>query len=117
MLGRWFVGAYAAAGKGLKVSIKHRNNMGDDETYVTISLSRLKELEAAEENMKKQKDDIVKEYNKKRIEELHKKDKENPESVRRRINKYYDTHKEEIKAKRKEAYRKKKEEMVKKESE
>lgn len=74
---------------------------------VTISLERLKELEAAANGKKS-----IEEYNAERFRILHEKDKADPSRITKRTKKHYELHKDEINARRREAYRKKKEEMA-----
>jgi sialic acid synthase SpsE len=66
---------------------------------VTISIDRLKELEAAANRVKKQNQ---RHYD---ITRLQAYNKEHPEKQRERIKRYYERHKEEIKAKRREKYK------------
>jgi chromosomal replication initiation ATPase DnaA len=70
---------------------------------VTISESRLRELEAIEAEMSKRK--TVEEYDAERFKMLREKDKANPENVKKRVLKYYETHKDEINARRREQRR------------
>ena len=79
---------------------------------VLVSAERLAELERLEKELPaiiaKAKDEGVKEHMESRFKILHEKQKENPESNRKRALGNYHKHKEDINARRREAYRKKK---------
>lgn len=74
---------------------------------VTISLERLKELEALEAAAKIKK--TIEEYDAERLKILREKDKANPSAVTKRTMKHYEVHKDEINARRRAAYKRKKE--------
>jgi hypothetical protein len=80
---------------------------------VIVSAERLAELERIERELPtiiaKAKEDGIKEHNESRFKLLHDKQKENPEPNRKRVLSNYHKNKEEINARRREAYRKKKE--------
>lgn len=73
-----------------------------DVSGVFVSLERLRQLEIFEATQNKSIEEICKEYDKRKFEELHKRDKENPEIKKARVAKYYNNNKEEINARRRE---------------
>ena len=70
---------------------------------VTIPESRLKELEAIEAKLSKHK--TAEEYDAERFKMLRERDKADPKVANKRALKYYELHKEEINAKRREQRR------------
>jgi hypothetical protein len=79
----------------------------DPSGSVLISLERLRALEALEAAMKTKK--TAEEHDADRFLMLRERDKANPAAVTKRTMKYYESHKNEINAKRREAYRIKRE--------
>lgn len=83
-----------------------------DTELVTISAARLQELEALEIALPvllaKTQEAAKAEAHKERLNKLNEKNKSNPEANTKRVMKYYETHKEEINARRREAYKVKK---------
>jgi hypothetical protein len=63
---------------------------------VTISIERLKELQALEEKLPTLIEEAVKEYKKTNLEKLHARDKANPSAVNARVKRYAEKHREEI---------------------
>jgi hypothetical protein len=76
---------------------------------VTISVARLRELEALEASLPEVIAKAKTERDKERLLVLHEKQKSNPEPNRTRVLANYHKNKEEVNAKRREAYRLKKE--------
>lgn len=74
---------------------------------VLVPLERLRALEALEAEMQSKK--TAEEHDADRFKMLRERDKANPSSVTKRTMKYYETHKDEVNAKRREAYKLKKE--------
>lgn len=79
----------------------------DTEELVTIPISRLRRLEELEAEMALLK--TAAEHDADRLKILRERDKANPSAVTKRTLKHYESHKDEINAKRREAYRLKKE--------
>jgi hypothetical protein len=73
---------------------------------VLVSLERLRALEALEAEMVTKK--TAEEHDADRLRMLREHDKANPSAVTKRTMKHYESHKEEINAKRREAYKLKK---------
>jgi hypothetical protein len=80
---------------------------------VTISVARLRELEALEASIPTLLEKTKAERDKERLTELSAKNKENPKAHSDHVLKKYHQNKEEINAKRREAYRLKKEAQAK----
>jgi hypothetical protein len=76
---------------------------------VTISLERLKALEALEADLPNIIENAKKEYSKERLKILSERHKANPEAHRQHVIEKYHKNKEEINAKRRERYKAKKE--------
>ena len=74
---------------------------------VLVPLERLRALEALEAEIASRK--TAEEHDADRLKRLRERDKTNPSAVTKRTMKHYETHKEEINARRREAYRLKKE--------
>ncbi len=83
-----------------------------DTNTVVVAADRLKALEELEATMPtllaKAKEEAVAEANKARLQSLHEYNKSNPEANTKRVMKHYETHKDEINAKRRAAYQAKK---------
>ena len=75
---------------------------------VIVSAERLAELERLERELPTIIAKAKEEANKERFDKLHQRDKENPGAACQRALKYYEQHKEEINAKRREKYKMKK---------
>lgn len=78
------------------------------EEVVTISKAELKELRKLKEDLPILLEKAKEEERKDALHRLHQRDKENPEIARKRAMKRYTLNKEEINAKRREAYKLKK---------
>ena len=70
--------------------------------FVTISIERLKELEALESSIPSMIDKAVLEYKKSNLKKLHDRDKANPAGINMRVKRYVERHREEINQKRRE---------------
>ena len=67
-----------------------------DDTFVTISAVRLKELQELEAKLPKLIEEAVKEHKRSNLEKLHARDKANPAAVNARVKRYAEKHREEI---------------------
>ncbi len=80
-----------------------------DTELVTVTRAELEELRKLKADLPAIIAQAKEEENKDALKKLHQRDKENPEGARKRAMKRYNQNKEEINAKRREAYRAKKE--------
>lgn len=69
---------------------------------VSISVERLKELEALEASIPSMIENAVQEYKKSNLKKLHERDKANPAAINMRVKRYIERHREEINRKRRE---------------
>lgn len=69
---------------------------------VSISVERLKELEALEASIPSMIENAVLEYKKSNLKKLHERDKANPAAINMRVKRYIERHREEINKKRRE---------------
>jgi hypothetical protein len=69
---------------------------------VSISVERLKELEALEASIPSMIENAVQEYKKANLKKLHERDKANPAAINMRVKRYIERHREEINKKRRE---------------
>jgi hypothetical protein len=74
----------------------------ESSSYTTISVDRLRELEMLEASIPKIIDDAILEYKKTNLKKLHERDKANPEAINKRVKRYFERHREEINARRRE---------------
>ena len=71
--------------------------------FVWVAAERLRALEALEAEVNRRK--TPEEHDSERIKQLHDRDKANPQAVAKRASKYYESHKDEINARRREKRR------------
>ena len=80
------------------------------ENTISISLERLKELEALEASIPSIIENAIKEYKNSNLQKLHERDKLNPTGINMRVKRYAERHRDEINRKRRE--KRKNEKMV-----
>ena len=80
----------------------------DGEETVVVSKAELEELRRLKAELPSLLEKAKEEERKDALVRLHKRDKENPEGARQRAKRLYDLKKDEIKAKRRDAYQRKK---------
>lgn len=76
--------------------------------YTSISIERLKELETLETSIPKLIEEAITEYKKSNLKKLHERDKANPDAINKRVKRYFERHREEINARRREKRQKEK---------
>jgi hypothetical protein len=76
--------------------------------YTTVSVDRLKELEILESSIPKLIEEAIAEYKKSNLKKLHERDKANPDAINKRVKRYFERHREEINARRREKRQKEK---------
>jgi hypothetical protein len=69
---------------------------------ITISLERLRELEALEASIPTMIEKAIVEYKQSNLKKLHERDKANPAAINMRVKRYVERHREEINRKRRE---------------
>jgi hypothetical protein len=81
----------------------------EDDMTVSITMSRLKELEAIEQSLPTLIKNALDAHYKEKLKKLHEKDKQNPDAVKLRVKRYNEKHKEEIRKKAREKHQLEKE--------
>jgi hypothetical protein len=80
--------------------------------YISISIERLKELETLESSIPTLIEEAIAEYKKSNLKKLHERDKANPDAINKRVKRYFERHREEINARRREKRQKEKTEKL-----
>jgi vacuolar-type H+-ATPase subunit H len=74
----------------------------DPTDIVNVSVERYAELEKLEMSLPGMIEDAIKEYKKNSLKRLHERDKENPESVKKRVQRYIEKNRDKINERRRE---------------
>lgn len=86
----------------LRQNQKEMATTNQDSEIVAVPIERYAELEKLELGLPGMIEEAIKEYKKNSLKRLHERDKENPESVKKRVQRYIEKNREKINERRRE---------------